>query len=65
MMQLDELLKVHPYLEPGATSSVHPLQYWVTRRELESAQAQVWGVPRGAFRSRCVHTPCEMLEADS
>ncbi|CAJ1386191.1 unnamed protein product [Effrenium voratum] len=31
MMQLDELLKVHPYLEPGATSSVHPLQYWVTR----------------------------------
>lgn len=31
MMQLDELLKVHPYLEPGSTTAAHPLQYWVTR----------------------------------
>ncbi|CAE7942201.1 unnamed protein product, partial [Symbiodinium necroappetens] len=32
MLQLDELLRAHPYLEPDQNAAtVHPLQYWVTR----------------------------------
>ncbi|CAE7522306.1 unnamed protein product [Symbiodinium sp. CCMP2456] len=32
MLQLDELLRAHPYLEPDQNAAtVHPLQYWVKR----------------------------------
>merc|ERR1719424_2024964 len=31
LAQLQELIRLHPYLEPGCSLQPHPVQYWVKR----------------------------------